>query len=139
VIPLWARDYVGIPFCEKGRDHRGVDCWGALRLVLLERFHVEVPSYTEAYVCTAERAEIATVMQQEIPKQRWVPVIGPARSGDAVVFRLMNAPWHVGVMLDADSFLHADEALGCTCIERLSSFRWNRRLYGLYRHEALAA
>ena len=34
VLPGWVRDYVGIPFRERGRTPEGADCWGLVWLAL---------------------------------------------------------------------------------------------------------
>lgn len=134
----WAAGYVGIPWRAKGRDRDGCDCWGLVRLVLAEQFGVEQPSYAPDYASPRERAEIATLLRGGIPTNGWLAADGPERPGDGVVFRLANAPWHVGVVVGLDEFLHVEEGFGAAAIDRLSASKWARRIVGIYRHERLA-
>lgn len=61
----------------------------------------------------------------------WVQVEIP-NPGDIVVFRRGRRPNHMGVCIGRGRFLHVEE--GCrSCIERLSSPLWNRRIVGFYR------
>src|SRR5689334_6626613 len=133
MIPSWAGAYIDIPWREKGRDHDGADCWGLMRLVMRERFGVTLPSYDEDYATVGERELIAALLTDGIPECGWTPAERPYREGDGVVFRLLGGPWHVGVMLDDDFFLHADQDAGVSCIGRISAARWARRIYGVFR------
>lgn len=139
MIPPWALNYVGIPWLDKGRDHTGCDCWGLARVIMAEQFGVILPSYADDYVDPSERDEISVLLATGIPENGWTPITDAPRAGDGVVFRLLNQPWHVGIMVDAEHFLHVEEGVGASCVERLASYRWHRRLHGVFRHAALAA
>lgn len=39
----WILNYLRLPYAPGGRDHRGVDCWGLLRLVYAEQLGIELP------------------------------------------------------------------------------------------------
>lgn len=138
MIAAWARRYVGIPFADGGRTLDGLDCYGLLVAVYREEFHIDVPSYAGAYVSAHERDEVAALLAHRIPADAWIPILGTIRVGDAVVFRVLNAPWHCGVMVSPTEFLHVEEAQGTTTIERLDSYRWARRRHAVYRHPRLA-
>ena len=45
----------------------------------------------------------------------------------------MGQPMHVGVVVAAGRFLHVDRGIA-TCVDRLDSIRWWRRLLGAYRY-----
>jgi len=138
VTAPWAARYVGMPFKDGGRDASGCDCWGLVRLVLGEQYGVELESYVGQYSSARAVDEVSGLLAGEIPKTGWLAVVGDPRPGDGVLFRLLNAPWHVGVVVGPDEFLHVEEGVGAACVERLSSHRWVRRLIGVYRHEAMA-
>src|SRR5262245_40482621 len=84
----------------------GAIAFGLVRLVLLERFHVELPSYEGAYVSPRERDEVAGLIAGGVMTDGWHPVTDCPRPGDGVVFRILNRPWHVGVMVSDRDFLH---------------------------------
>lgn len=60
-IPYWAGHYIGLPFCEHGRDSFGLDCWGLARMVLSEQFGVSVPSYTQNYSNTYDQTQLGAL------------------------------------------------------------------------------
>lgn len=65
-VPIWAGRYIGLPFAEHGRDRSGIDCWGLVRLALLEQFSISVPSLAHEYRRTADAARIEGLMAREI-------------------------------------------------------------------------
>ena len=136
-IASWALPFVGIPWKPSGRSFDGCDCYGIITLAYQHVYGISLPSYVGAYVDPHEREEISDLLTGRIPADGWRPVNDP-RPGDAVVFRLRNVPWHVGVVVGPDDFLHVEESFGSSCVDRLSSARWARRRVGIYRHEALA-
>lgn len=62
----------------------------------------------------------------------WGPVARPM-ADDVVVFRRAGRPSHVGVCISSTEFLHVEEN-SKSCIERLSSPLWSRRIEGFYRY-----
>jgi cell wall-associated NlpC family hydrolase len=139
VIPEWAARYVGVPFLDNGRSLAGCDCFGLVHLVLREQFGVELPSYVGAYASAQEMDEVSSLIAGRIPADGWRRVLDhQARPGDGIVLRVMNRPWHVGVMVTATEFLHVSEVQSTSTIERVDGPRWKRRVVGFYRHEALA-
>jgi len=139
MIPAWAARYVGIPFQDGGRSLAGCDCYGLCVLVLREVFGLELPSYAGHYASSQEMDQVATLIAGRIPADGWRRVLDDqARPGDGIVLRVMNRPWHVGVMVTATEFLHVSEVQSTSTIERVDGPRWKRRVVGFYRHEALA-
>jgi cell wall-associated NlpC family hydrolase len=136
VPPAWAAEYVGIPFAERGRSRAGVDCWGLARLLLAERYGVDVPSYVGDYRSPLDRDEVATLITGEIP-EAWQAVPSAPRPGDVALLRVAGRPLHVGVLVAPPWFLHVMEGRE-TVLERLDSPQWARRVLGVYRHVRLA-
>lgn len=140
--PAWTRDYIGLPWVEKGRDRGGCDCWGLLRLVLAEQFNVEVPNYDGSYEDVDDCAELATLIAGGMGPWRdiWKPEIGAgaagaaaaARDGDGLLFRMMGHPCHVGVVVATGWMLHVREGTA-SALERFDGMAWSRRLVGIYR------
>ena len=90
---------------------------------------VELPDYLEVYTSASDRDSVAGAIEEH--KVGWTPVQRP-EFGDALLFRILGQPMHVGIMLDGDDFLHAFQNCN-TCIERLTDLSWSRRLVGAYR------
>lgn len=130
-------DLIGIPFVEHGRSCEGADCWGLVRLALRRGFGLEVPDYTEDYVTTTDREEIARLIAQEA--MAWIPVLSTdAKPGDVVLFRIRGSVSHAGLVLDPPWFLHTQ--IGIESVrERWDSPLWRRRISGCVRHPALQA
>lgn len=134
-LPAWVADYVGLPFKEKGRDRSGVDCWGLVRLVLAERFGIEVPSYVEEYGSTKERETIGAVIAREV-QPPWVEVLpGQERPGDVVLMRRGRHPIHVGLVVAPGRMLHVEEGIEA-CVEDYRGLAWSRRVVGIWRWSA---
>jgi cell wall-associated NlpC family hydrolase len=102
-------------------------------MVLGEQFGIAVPQYEGvSYETENDRAHIAQYMneQRELHWKRIDP--GEARPGDVILFRMLGVPIHVGVLCGNDLFLHCER--GCnSCVERLQSSAWKRRIEGFYR------
>jgi cell wall-associated NlpC family hydrolase len=124
-----------MPFLERGRDRAGCDCWGLVRLVLAERFGLEVPSYAEGYDTVGDRRRIAAlIVEHEAAWLRIEP--GRAHPGDVVLLRLRGLPVHVGVVAARGWMLHVEPKVGCV-LERFDGLEWRNRVLGVYRHPAL--
>lgn len=134
----WAAAYVGIPFLERGRDRAGCDCWGLARLVLGERFGVDVPSYTSDYESVADTRKLAALAERS-RADGWVEVALPeARPGDVLLLRLSGLPIHVGLVVAPGWMLHTKKATD-SVLDRFGGLAWRNRVLGAYRHEDLAS
>ena len=132
MVPHWVTPYIGLPFKPHGRDRNGVDCWGLVRLVLAERFAVNLPSYADGYGSTEDARDIGRLIRGELNPWRPVPS-GAEQPGDVVLLRLMNQPMHVGLVVDPGWMLHIEEGIDA-CLERYDGARWRQRVLGLYRY-----
>lgn len=96
--PHWATKYIGLPYAEGGRDRKGLDCWGLLRLIYKDEKGVLLPDLpgitTEGPLAIAHQ-----IAAQE--KEGWQEVPSP-QDCDAVAMSLKNALHHVGIWVDAD-------------------------------------
>jgi len=58
---------------------------------------------------------------------------------DLVILNIAARPWHCGVMVAPDRFLHVmppgPRGPTFSCIERIDSPRWQARVEGFYRHD----
>ena len=122
--------YVGIPYLNRGRDRDGCDCWGLVQLWHKEQLDVEVPDYLWAYTSAEDHGSVADAINEH--KVQWLKVEDKPQYGDVLVFNILGQPIHVGIMLEGDDFLHAFQNTQ-SCLERLSSVSWSRRLREVYR------
>lgn len=112
MIPNWVADYIGMPFADKGRDRMGCDCYGLVRLVLMEHAGIEIPEYGDP--CTSELR--AAAIRSGRAGKPWVRIaMGEERAFDIAaitdVYRdaagaFQSAPLHVGVVVDLKWLLH---------------------------------
>jgi cell wall-associated NlpC family hydrolase len=133
----WAAEYIGIPFRDGGRDRAGLDCWGLVRLVLLERFGIEVPGLDGISSGASGEERVAGVVVAALPVWREI-ARGDEQPGDVVLLRLKGWPIHVGVVVMHGVMLHA--IAGCdSCVERYAAPVWTRRVVGIYRWRGVPA
>ena len=133
---MWSDCYVGLPFKHKGRDARGLDCWGLVRLVLAEQKGVALPAYDET---DDVRAALAAAMQGG----EWVSTHEP-REFDGVSMlaplringKIEMVEKHVGIMAGPRHVLHIDEGRSSVCLP-LDHALIRHRLAGTWRHKSL--
>lgn len=138
MIPAWVAPYIGLPYAEKGRSREGADCWGGVRMVMQEVFGRVLPDYADAYASTKDHASVAAAIEAGLA-DGWRNV-ERTQEGDLLSLKMAGRPWHCAVMVNAMQFLHwpPPDKQGRqlrSCIERLDSPHWARRIEGFYRHE----
>ena len=135
-IPIWVGPYIGLPYKDKGRDRAGADCWGGVRLVLGEVFGHELPDYSCAYTDAKDQASVAGAVEAGLA-DGWQRADRP-QAGDLLILKIAGRPWHCALMVNDRQFLHwpPPDKQGrqiLSCIERLDSPHWSRRVEGIYR------
>lgn len=135
-VPAWAARYIGLPYLDKGRTRTGCDCWGGVRMVLAEVFGLALPDYADAYTAADDSRSVASAVRAGL-ECGWRMVAQP-RAGDLLILKIGGRPWHCAVMVTAERFLHwlppsPRGVQSFSCIERLDSPRWARRIEGFYR------
>lgn len=137
MIPAWCGPYVGLPYADKGRDRAGADCWGGVRMVLVEVFGQTLPDYGDAYTRAEDHESVCHAVEAGLA-DGWCVADSPA-AGDLVIVNLAGRPWHCGVMVNALQFLHwpppnKQGVQQLSCVERLDSMHWAARKKRFYRH-----
>ena len=132
MIPRWAERYIGLPFVDKGRDLNGVDCWGLVRIVLLERAGLSLPTYGE--ISSNELLRVAHTITDSAAADPWRKV-EVSRELDVVVMKQKS--FHVGVMVSASNVLHIEHATDSVA-PPLEHVKRAFRIVGFYRHAELA-
>ena len=126
--------YIGLPYTSNGRDESGIDCWGLVRLFYKQEYGIELPSYTEEY-SGAYDTRILEMMDQY--KNNWSQVQTP-EIGSVIVFNILGEPFHVGIYIGGDKFIHARDGMD-SVVESVNSPKWSKRIEGYYKHSTQAS
>ncbi len=134
IPPDWASRFIGIPYTDHGRTRAGTDCWGLLRLVMVEQFgRDDVPEYANVEMrCDDDRQRVSSFMRDHVD-ELWRKIDpDEVEPGDCILFNLLGVPIHVGVICAPGLFIHCQR--GCnSCVERYHSGPWKPRIEGFYR------
>lgn len=117
---LW-QDLIGMPFQRGGRGPDTFDCYGLL-LTLFQRQGLSPPT------CPAPMTEAALRDAYSVLIPHWHKC--PVHPGAMLLFN-DSGPYHVGVAIDDDLFIHAAERVGQVALDRLSR-PWGRLLISPY-------
>jgi cell wall-associated NlpC family hydrolase len=136
----WASEYVGLSFVDGGRDRRGVDCWGLVRLVYWERLKMPLDDF--AAIKATDIRGVARAIVSSIDSREWLPVMrGAEQEFDVVVMRGhaggVAVPAHVGIVAPYASVLHVEHGTDAVA-PRLVSHTVKDRICGIYRHHVIA-
>jgi len=130
----WIKDYIGIPFENKGRG-KACDCWGLVRRIYEEQFGISLPSFVDEYSNALDRKDIHAVVGYEKEHPFWIKINkGKEEFGDMVIFNIGNLPVHVGLVMTNNRMLHVEKGIN-SCLEHYNKMRWRNRLEGFYRHK----
>jgi cell wall-associated NlpC family hydrolase len=123
---------VGVPFCAHGRDERGCDCWGLVRLAYQRGWNVNLPSWETGYADQDDIPAISALMAERKRLWRRVAAVEP---GAVLLWQIEGACAHVAVALTPRSFLHADPKRGVT-VDWLDRQPWAKRKCEVYHYDA---
>ena len=126
--------YIGLPYTSNGRDESGIDCWGLVRLFYKQEYDIDLPSYTEEYA-GAYDTRILEMMDQY--KNNWSQVQTP-EIGSVIVFNILGEPFHVGIYVGEDKFIHARDGMD-SVLESVNSPKWTKRIEGYYKYSTQAS
>ena len=103
-------------------------------MVLREQFALaDVPAYDIPWSGREDWPTLTAAIEDG--RRDWEDVPrAAAQIGDIVLLAIAGAPLHVGIVAGTDPLrmLHAEQGLD-TCLERLDSVMWARRIAGFYR------
>jgi NlpC/P60 family len=132
---MWHENYVGLRFVKGGRDRRGLDCWGLVRLVLMEQRGLVLPDYLDCF-------DPAEAIRAAKRGGDWLPVSGPQECDVMVMLTPLSgfriAPMHVGVMVAPRRLLHIDDGRRSEYLDA-NHPTIRARFEGYYRHRSFMA
>ena len=128
-------DWVGIPYREGGRDRSGCDCWGIVRLYLMETHGLELPSF-DGPTIPADHPYLTDIRAERLP-WREIRDPEPRRVGDIGLWRRPGRELHAGVLVSASPalVLHNDSRCRGSAIQRMREVIGARPEW--WRHAAL--
>jgi len=128
----WSDDYLGLPWMEKGRDRKGVDCWGLCRLAYAEKRAILLQSFHHDYTNVLDRVAIQRAIDAEI-EAMFAPVAEPdVLPWDFILLREGTRPVHVGLVVAPGRMLHI-EADSTSRVQRWTDPEFRLRVVGFYR------
>lgn len=126
----WTDAYMDIPFAANGRDRKGCDCWGLVRLVYYEQLDIDLPAYDQALANQSIPALAAARKILRTESSRWQPV-KKQKAFDLVLFR--GVPGHVGVVVDLGDMLHVCTGMH-SIVEPYAGLAWGLKQIGFFRY-----
>jgi len=125
------KEYIGIPFKNRGRDKKtGLDCWGLVSVVLKDQYAIIVPELLDYSDCL-NRDQTSKVIELNTPLVSGIKLDNP-EEGCVVVLSSGGLSAHVGLVISKNMMLHTTKGVGA-CIEPLNSPRIKSRIKGYYR------
>lgn len=126
----WVQEYIGIPFVSGGRDRRGLDCYGLIRLVLMEQYECTLPLLDGKYDNALNLYDTSPLFFQQLPilTER---IAGPQERALALL-EMHQLPCHLGLFCGGESIIHSRAGVGVVA-ERLDSRRLPGKIVGWYR------
>jgi len=147
-LPYWAKNYIGIPFKELGRDMEGCDCWGLTRLISMNELGFTVPSFDNEYASTYEGKNVTDALEKYgVQSDDWEEIpAGSERLGDHVEMygvyefegKKFRAPMHVGLVLIPGTMIHIEDGTDSVLCQYREDRHMKRRVIGFYRYRGQA-
>lgn len=127
---MWYNKYIDIPYLDGGRDLNGLDCWGLVRLVYVDQFDIELPSFSQEYATAKDHERLSEIFARE--KEHWAAKEVP-EIGDVILFKMLGTETHVGIYIGDSKFLHIREGVN-SVVESVESRLWKHRLVGYFKY-----
>lgn len=132
----WIDKYVGIPFVDGGRDRRGCDCWGLVRLIYQNELKVELPTYGE--ISAEDLAAVSQMVEGNYTVEPWRAIDrDDALPFDVVVMRFYGSRriGHVGILVAGSTALLHTESTVDSVVVPLLHMTVRSRIVGFRRHK----
>jgi len=118
-----------IPYKSHGRDERGVDCYGLVKLLYKQEQGIDIVDFDYKDPNDPQNEHFYF---DNLENPRWRKV--EPQKGCVVALRAMGYISHCGYMVSDTEFLHITEKTG---VARVSIFspKWEKRIVGFYKHD----
>lgn len=133
-MKTWWNNYSHIPFEDHGRDERGCDCYGLVRLVYRDRLGVELPLLLDDYDHTRQREILDRLIKGNALLLGFQRVdLAELRPLDVLIVRQAGADCHLGVLVTNNLLLHIERGCGVV-IEDIRRPHLQPRIREAYRY-----
>lgn len=125
----WLHDYIGIPYQINGRNRKGLDCYGFVKLIYSEQYQLTLPDWLIDEIDFKGTAE---TIDSVVCSGEFTEVERP-RDGDFVICYRTKLAHHVGLFYGG-GVIHCTNGTGVV-YEHLSKFqrRYVRVIFGEWR------
>lgn len=127
----WVDKYVGIPFVSGGRDTKGCDCYGLVRLILENEYNYKLPLLTGDYSNALVLEETKNLFAKYVPLLTAEKVDSPEEKSVCLI-QTKGLSCHVGIWADDGFIIHSRNKVGSVC-EKIDSLRLIGKIMGWYR------
>lgn len=122
-------NYLKIPFKHLGRDKKGCDCLGLIRLFYTQEFNIELPDYQDYE--ENWHLQDARQISKSYTKFGFVKKHGPPQYGDILLLNDAGYPKHLGVVISDSDFLHTTQT--GTCCHSYKFGMYYGTIHSIYR------
>ena len=127
----WAGKYIGIPFVSNGRTMAGCDCYGLVRLVLLNEYDIKLPELSYDYSDALNIRETVKLFEENLPVLAATKIKEPEEKA-IVIITESGRPCHIGIVAGDGFVLHTGVKTGAVC-QRVTHPGLRGRIEGYYR------
>lgn len=120
--------YLGVPYLHKGRDIKGLDCWGLVIAVYKEVGVgvLDLDNYSKNWSFEGGNLFIENYYKE------WQKHGSPVFLDVILFSNCKGVPYHAGIYLSRGKFIHGSKA--GVVISRLDDDKFYSRIEGIYRY-----
>ncbi|RLC19825.1 MAG: hypothetical protein DRH56_10895 [Deltaproteobacteria bacterium] len=123
----WVNKYIGMEFKDPE-----FTCWDLVVKVYREVFNINLNDFSSEYEKVTSRVVPDIILREAL---RWQELTqGDEKTGDIIVLRVKQHPWHVGIVVSPGIMLHCEQKTN-TCIEKYMGLTWGKKIIGFYRYD----
>jgi cell wall-associated NlpC family hydrolase len=126
----WVNKYIGIPFVTNGRTLEGCDCYGLIRLVLLNEYGITMPGLTDDYSDALNFSETSRLFSEQLPILTVEKIKEPQEKA-IVIMNENGRNAHIGIVAGTGYILHTGRKTDSVC-QRATHPALRNRIEGYY-------